>query len=91
MTPGGISNPMRFRVTSEPNVREIDAKHNELNTAQPIDSIPSVVHGRLPELGEVDYYALQATRGQVLCFQVDFFSSTRSPRPLDVPAETEHP
>ena len=76
VTPGGISNPMRFRVTSEPNVREIDARHNELDTAQPIDSIPSVVHGRLPELGEVDYYALQATRDQVLCFQVDFFSST---------------
>ena len=76
MTPGGISNPLRFRVTSEPNVREIDARHNELDTAQPIDSIPSVVHGRLPELGEVDYYALQAARDQVLCFQVDFFSST---------------
>ena len=76
VTPGGISNPLRFRVTSEPNVREIDAKHNELDTAQPIDSIPSVVHGRLPELGEVDFYALQATRDQVLCFQVDFFSST---------------
>ena len=76
VTPGGISNPMRFRITSEPNVREIDARHNELDTAQPIDSFPSVVQGSLPELGEVDYYRLQATQDQVLCFQVDFFSST---------------
>ena len=76
VTPGGISNPLRFRITSEPNVREIGTKHNELDTAQPIDSFPSVVQGRLPELGEVDYYRLQATQDQVLCFQVDFFSST---------------
>ena len=76
VTPGGISNPMRFRITSEPNVREIDAKHNELDTAQSIDSFPSVVQGSLPELGEVDFYRLQATQDQVLCFQVDFFSST---------------
>lgn len=76
VTPGGISNPLRFRITSEPNVREIDAQHNELDTAQPLDGFPSVVQGSLPELGEVDYYRLQATRDQVLCFQVDFFSST---------------
>ncbi len=76
VTPGGISNPLRFRVTSEPNVREVGTKHNELDTAQPIDSLPSVVQGSLPELGEVDYYRLQATQDQVLCFQVDFFSST---------------
>lgn len=76
VTPGGISNPLRFRVTSERNVREVSTKHNELDTAQPIDGFPVVIQGSLPELGEVDYYALQATRDQVLCFQVDFFSST---------------
>ena len=60
VTPGGISNPLRFRVTSEPNVLEVGAKHNELDTAQPIDGFPIVIQGSLPELGEVDFYALQA-------------------------------
>ena len=58
---------------------------------KPIDSFPSWFRGRLPELGEVDYYRLQATQDQVLCFQVDFLFEYRSARPLDDAAEAEYP
>ena len=76
VTPAGISNPLRFRVTSETNMREVESPHDHPDTAQPIDSFPTVVHGRLPELGEMDYYSFQASSGDLLCFEIDFLSSS---------------
>ena len=76
VSPAGMSNPLRFRVTSETNIREVESPHNQPRQAQPIDFFPAVIQGGLPELGEVDYYSFQASRGQLLCFEIDFFTSS---------------
>ena len=76
VTSEGISNPLKFRVTSDTNIREVDTAHNQLLTAQPINSFPSVIQGQLPTLGEIDYYSFQASKDEFLCFQIDFMTSS---------------
>ncbi len=76
VSPAGISNPLRFRVTSETNIREVESPHDRPGQAQPVDIFPAVIQGRLPEIGDVDYYSFQASSGERLCFEIDFFTSS---------------
>ncbi len=76
VTPAGISNPLRFRVTSETHTLEVESPHDRARTAQPVDSFPALIQGGLPGLGEVDYYSFQASPGETFCFEIDFFTSS---------------
>ena len=68
LTPGGLSNALPIRVHAEPATLEGDARHDTPENSQPIPSYPVVVNGKLTGSGEVDYYVLEARKGEKLRF-----------------------
>jgi hypothetical protein len=73
ITPGGLSNPIELRVHDQPSGLENAEPHDLPRQAQPIGPLPAAVHGRIHEVGEVDYYSFQVEAGEELVFQT--FSS----------------
>jgi len=69
VTPRGVSGPLAFQVNEEPAVTEIPTAHATAAEAQPL-RFPVVVSGRIGELGELDYYAIDVSKGQELQFEV---------------------
>ncbi len=69
VSPSGVSNPMEFQVVDHPVVIEGDESHHVAFQGQPT-SLPVVIHGRLADPGEVDYYSFSASEGQELSFKI---------------------
>ncbi len=69
VAPAGVSNPMEFRVVDHRVVVEGDDPHQTAFRSQPA-SLPVVIHGRLAEPGEVDYYSFRASEGQELSLKI---------------------
>ena len=68
LTPGGVSNPLKLFVHQAPATLEAESAHDLPRQAQPIPALPAVVHGRIDEVGQVDYYAFEAGAGEELLF-----------------------
>ncbi|MBI1354921.1 MAG: hypothetical protein GC160_11290 [Acidobacteria bacterium] len=77
ITPQGLSNAVQMLAHEQPAVQESAEAHDLPRQAQKIEAWPAVVHGRIAEVGEVDFYSLQVKAGQELLFRT--FSSA----PLD--------
>ena len=77
VTPHGLSNELKLYTHSEPALTEQTGPHELPVEAQVLDTHPVAVHGRIAEVGEVDYYSFDVGRGEVLRFEA--FSSD----PLD--------
>ena len=69
VTPYGISNALAFLVGSEPITAETEKLHDTPDLAQPL-SLPVVVHGKISQPGDVDYYSFEVLQGQELLFEV---------------------
>ena len=69
VSPSGISNPVEFQVVDHPVVIEGDEPHQAALQGQPTN-LPVVIHGRLADPGEVDYYSFSASEGQELSFKI---------------------
>ena len=69
VSPSGVSNPMEFQVVDHPVVIEGNDPHQAAFQGQPT-SLPVVIHGRLADPGEVDYYSFSASEGQELSFKI---------------------
>ena len=68
VTPRGLSTPLQFRVDADPALLETEKPHADPADAQRI-TLPAILNGHIGKPGEVDYYVLQATRGQKLVFE----------------------
>ncbi len=69
LTPGGVSNPLRVFTHPEPSLLETASPHDLPRQAQPLPSLPVAVHGRIAEVGEVDYYSFRVAAGEELTFR----------------------
>ena len=69
VSPAGVSNPMEFQVVDHPVVIEGSDPHQAAFQGQPTN-LPVVIHGRLADPGEVDYYSFSAAEGQELSFKI---------------------
>jgi hypothetical protein len=69
ITPGGLSNPMELFVHEPPAILEKPEPHDLPRLAQAIASLPAAVHGRIAEVGEVDYYSFRVEAGEELLFR----------------------
>ena len=69
VSPSGVSNPLEFQVVDHPVVIEGSEPHHVAFQAQST-SLPVVIHGRLAEPGETDYYSFSASEGQQLSFKI---------------------
>lgn len=67
VTPHGLSNALELVVGAQPIVLEADKDNNQAAQAQEIQ-IPSVIAGRVEEMGDRDFYSFNATAGQELYF-----------------------
>lgn len=65
LSPRGISNPLQFRVSSDPVIVEIDTPHHTTNRAQQV-TFPVVINGRISEAGKLDYYRFEVVQGEEL-------------------------
>lgn len=68
LTPGGVSNALRLYLHPEPALAEDSNPHDLPKQAQPLPSLPVAVHGRIAQVGEVDYYSFRAAAGEELTF-----------------------
>lgn len=68
LTPGGISNSLRIHLHSEPSLLEDANPHDVAKQAQPLPNLPVAVHGKIAQVGEVDYYSFRAAAGEELTF-----------------------
>ena len=73
ITPHGLSNALRTLAHESPAFREQDEPHERAVDAQPIAAWPAAVHGRISEVGEVDFYSFRVEAGDELLFRT--FSS----------------
>ena len=73
VTPHGLSNPLTLHVHTEPVLIEQTKAHELPRQAQPLPEHPLAVHGRIHEVGQVDYYSFDARKGEELLFEA--FSS----------------
>ena len=73
VTPQGVSNPLELYIHREEALREQAGRHDLPSQAQPLAGYPAAIHGRIREVGEVDYYSFIARKGQKLLFKA--FSS----------------
>jgi len=73
ITPRGLSNAVRLLVHQQPAVPEQAEPHESAREAQSLDAWPATVHGRIAEVGEVDFYAFYAKAGDEILFRT--FSS----------------
>src|SRR5882762_7256079 len=69
VTPGGISNALRFHILDLPVLAEPEGSHETPDTAIAVDQVPSVFNGRIARRGESDYYAFDVKAGQTLTFE----------------------
>ena len=69
----GASSPRLLIVTPHPLVLE-NEPNDDFRKAQPVDSLPAVVEGRLEKSGDVDSYSIQVRRGQTLVAWVDAYT-----------------
>ena len=73
ITAQGLSNAVRLIVHASPAVLEQSGSRDLPTQAQALDAWPATIHGRIAEVGEVDYYAFQVEAGDELLFRT--FSS----------------
>lgn len=72
VTPLGVSNALYFHVHAEPAIVEskpTETTRDPVTQAQVI-SHPAVVHGVISRQGELDYYAIDVGKDEVLAFEV---------------------
>lgn len=69
LTPGGVSNALRIYTHPEPSLPEAPGPHDVARQAQPLPSLPVAVHGRIAEVGEVDFYSFRVAAGEELTFR----------------------
>ena len=69
VSPLGVSNALEFQIVDHPLAIEGTQPHQSALQSQPT-SLPVVIHGRLSEPGEVDYYSFVASEGQRLSFKI---------------------
>ena len=65
----GLSARLPFQVVAEPNILEMETNHDVPGKAQEI-TYPCVIQGRIAEMGNVDYYAFQASASEELTFEI---------------------
>jgi hypothetical protein len=68
LTPGGVSNALSLHAHPEPTLLEAAGSRDLPRQAQPIPSLPVAIHGRIAEVGEVDYYSFRVAAGEELTF-----------------------
>ena len=69
VSPGGISNPLEIYIHAEPALTEQDEAHERPRQAQALPGRPLAVHGRIDEVGQVDYYSFDAEEGELILFE----------------------
>ena len=69
VSPRGISNALKFAVTTYPTLIETPADHETPANAQSL-AVPVAVNGRIGQAGELDYYVFEAPPDQELTFEV---------------------
>ncbi len=69
ITPGGISNPLELQIHAAPALFEQAEAHERPRQAQPLPRYPLAVHGRIDEVGQVDYYSFDARQGEQILFE----------------------
>ena len=69
VTSHGLSNALKLHLHAEPSVAEQREPHELPTEAQPVQSRPAAVHGRIAEVGEVDYYSIDVRQGEELRFE----------------------
>ena len=69
VTSNGLSNPLELHIHSEPPLFERTEAHDLPREAQPLLRRPLAVHGRIGEVGQVDYYSFDVRRGEELLFE----------------------
>ena len=72
---GGVSNRLYLQIHQDPVIAESPRPHQEPATAQPV-AVPVVVNGTISRQGELDYYSLEASKGQEVAFEVIFSHET---------------
>jgi hypothetical protein len=73
ITSRGLSNSIRLLAHAAPSALEKDGPSDLPTRAQQLETWPAVIHGRIAEVGEVDFYAFQVKAGDELLFRT--FSS----------------
>ena len=71
VTHGGISNPLPFLINSGPVIDEAKGRmaHSTPDQAQQVQ-FPMTINGKLSEVGELDFYAFDVSKGKKLAFEV---------------------
>ena len=69
VTPHGLSGPLTLHVHAEPVLIEQTEAHELPRQAQPLPEHPLAVHGRIHEVGQVDYYSFDARKGEELLLE----------------------
>lgn len=72
---GGVSNRLYLQIHQDPVIAESSRPHQQPATAQPV-AVPVVVNGTIARQGELDYYSLEAAKGQEVAFEVIFSHET---------------
>ncbi len=67
VTPRGVSNALEFVVDTQPVILEKDADNDQAARAQKLE-IPSLIAGRMQEMGDRDFYSFDVAAGQELTF-----------------------
>ena len=67
VTPRGVSNVLEFVVDTQPVTLEIHADNDQAAQAQQLQ-IPSLIAGRMSEMGDRDFYSFDVAAGQELMF-----------------------
>ncbi len=69
VTSHGLSNALQLHLHAEPSVTEQNEPHELPTEPQALSSRPLAVHGRIAEVGEVDYYSIDVPQGEALRFE----------------------
>ena len=67
VTPRGVSNALEFVVDTQPVILEREADNDQAAQAQRLE-IPSLIAGRMQEIGDRDFYSFDVAAGQELTF-----------------------
>ena len=67
VTPRGVSNALEFVVDTQPVILEREADNDQAARAQKLE-IPSLIAGRMEEIGDRDFYSFDVAAGQELTF-----------------------
>ncbi|MDA0659929.1 MAG: hypothetical protein O3C60_13960 [Planctomycetota bacterium] len=69
VSPSGLSNAISFFIADQPVGVEAAETHQTPTEALPTQ-VPALINGRLEKSGQLDYYSLMASEGDVLKFEV---------------------